>query len=73
MNTLMWHHPHTARQLQTLQELGIQIIDPISKTLACGDTGMVGCLCIYCIVLYVCIDRYRDKVKYIICFCIQYV
>lgn len=41
MNTLMWLHPHTERQLRALRELGIGVIDPISKTLACGDTGIV--------------------------------
>jgi phosphopantothenoylcysteine decarboxylase len=39
MNTLMWEHPFTAKQLQTLQELGVSTILPIEKTLVCGDTG----------------------------------
>lgn len=39
MNTLMWDNPFTARHLATLTELGVQVIPPISKRLACGDVG----------------------------------
>ncbi|KAK0708729.1 flavoprotein [Apiosordaria backusii] len=58
MNSAMWRHPITAKQIRTLQEdWGVretlldangsarlidgwfQVIPPISKTLACGDTG----------------------------------
>ncbi|KAL9644187.1 hypothetical protein ABK040_005650 [Willaertia magna] len=40
MNTLMWEHPFTLKQLGILQnELTVHVIDPISKLLACGDTG----------------------------------
>ncbi|KAI8148961.1 flavoprotein [Fennellomyces sp. T-0311] len=41
MNTNMWNHPFTAKHLGVLRDaLGFKIIDPISKTLACGDTGI---------------------------------
>ncbi|KAI8354090.1 flavoprotein [Choanephora cucurbitarum] len=41
MNTSMWHHPLTARHLDILKDiLQYHIIPPISKTLACGDTGI---------------------------------
>ncbi|KAJ1963379.1 hypothetical protein IWQ62_003238, partial [Dispira parvispora] len=41
MNTYMWDHPFTSKHLGTLtQELGCQVIPPVRKTLACGDTGM---------------------------------
>ncbi|KAJ1672892.1 hypothetical protein EV182_006281 [Spiromyces aspiralis] len=41
MNTHMWHHPHTEMQLKALQsQLGFSMVDPISKKLACGDTGI---------------------------------
>ncbi|KAI8372195.1 flavoprotein [Blakeslea trispora] len=41
MNTSMWHHPLTARHLDVLQSiLQYHIIQPIRKTLACGDTGI---------------------------------
>jgi phosphopantothenoylcysteine decarboxylase len=41
MNTLMWKHPFTERQLNILRdELDVVVIDPISKLLACGDQGM---------------------------------
>jgi len=39
MNTFMWDHPHTEKHLKVLKSLGIQIIPPISKVLACGDIG----------------------------------
>ncbi|KAG0165193.1 hypothetical protein DFQ28_009109, partial [Apophysomyces sp. BC1034] len=41
MNTNMWTHPFTATHLGVLQDtLTFKIISPISKTLACGDTGI---------------------------------
>lgn len=39
MNTLMWTHPFTEPQLNTLRALGVNVIPPISKVLACGDIG----------------------------------
>jgi len=39
MNTMMWDHPFTARHLDVLRELGIVVIPPISKSLACKDVG----------------------------------
>lgn len=39
MNTAMWEHPLTARQLSVLTDLGVQVVPPISKKLACGDIG----------------------------------
>jgi phosphopantothenoylcysteine decarboxylase len=40
MNTSMWEHPLTARHLDLVNDLlGYRIIQPISKKLACGDTG----------------------------------
>jgi phosphopantothenoylcysteine decarboxylase len=40
MNTHMWSHPFTAPQLDILQRLGVVVIPPISKRLACGDVGV---------------------------------
>ncbi|KAG2199456.1 hypothetical protein INT47_011568 [Mucor saturninus] len=41
MNTSMWHHPLTSRHMDVLRDvLGYHIVDPISKKLACGDTGI---------------------------------
>jgi len=44
MNTFMWNHPLTEPQLQTVTSFSTtkkcKIIAPISKKLACGDTGM---------------------------------
>jgi phosphopantothenoylcysteine decarboxylase len=39
-NTCMWESPITKTQLQFAEDLGIKIIPPICKTLACGDTGV---------------------------------
>ena len=39
MNTLMWESPFTAKHLAELRALGVTVVGPISKTLACGDTG----------------------------------
>ncbi|CAK0786727.1 hypothetical protein CVIRNUC_009941 [Coccomyxa viridis] len=39
MNTFMWDSPFTATHLEALQRLGVAIIPPISKKLACGDVG----------------------------------
>ncbi|KAK2697505.1 hypothetical protein QWA68_004421 [Fusarium oxysporum] len=45
MNTCMWNHPITARQLRVLEdEWGgengwFEVLRPISKNLACGDIG----------------------------------
>jgi phosphopantothenoylcysteine decarboxylase len=43
MNTLMWEHPATARHLaQITAELRgtLQVVPPVSKTLACDDVGL---------------------------------
>ena len=42
MNTNMWMHPFTSKHLGVLREmLSFQVIEPISKKLACGDTGKI--------------------------------
>lgn len=40
MNTFMWNHPITKQHTDTLIGWGYEMIAPISKTLACGDTGI---------------------------------
>lgn len=41
MNTLMYEHPFTSKHLSILKnELGVEVISPISKLLACGDLGV---------------------------------
>ncbi|KAJ3289165.1 hypothetical protein HK104_007685 [Borealophlyctis nickersoniae] len=41
MNTYMWDHKFTARHLKLLKGmLRYTVVQPISKTLACGDTGV---------------------------------
>ncbi|XP_071392349.1 phosphopantothenoylcysteine decarboxylase isoform X2 [Centroberyx affinis] len=39
MNTAMWQHPITARQVASLKEFGYVEIPCISKKLVCGDEG----------------------------------
>lgn len=39
MNTKMYDNPLTQRNLQILQEVGYQEIEPRSSMLACGDIG----------------------------------
>lgn len=40
MNTLMWESVFTEKHLQTLRELGVVVVPPVCKTLACGDVGL---------------------------------
>lgn len=41
MNTVMWDHPFTARHLAVCRdELGMHVIGPIAKRLACADVGL---------------------------------
>ena len=40
MNTDMWNHPITARQLGTLAEFGCTVLPPVAKKLACNAVGM---------------------------------
>jgi phosphopantothenoylcysteine synthetase/decarboxylase len=42
MNTFMWESPFTAQHLATCERLGVQIIPPVVKQLACGDMGTGG-------------------------------
>ncbi len=39
MNTFMWDSPFTSKHLAKLGELGVEVIPPVSKALACGDIG----------------------------------
>ncbi len=40
MTTHMWSHPLTYRHLRVLAEIGYNIVPPVEKILACGDTGI---------------------------------
>jgi phosphopantothenoylcysteine decarboxylase len=42
MNTHMWMHPLTERHLAVLHSMGVTVVPPVSKTLACGDVGVGG-------------------------------
>lgn len=39
MNTSMWHHPATQRNLKQLREDGVYVIDPDEGEMACGTVG----------------------------------
>jgi phosphopantothenoylcysteine decarboxylase len=39
MNTFMWHQRITRGHLDTLEARGVQVVQPVSKRLACGDVG----------------------------------
>jgi len=39
MNTTMWHHPATQRNIQKLKESGVHIIEPDEGEMACGTIG----------------------------------
>jgi phosphopantothenoylcysteine decarboxylase len=39
MNTFMWDSPFTAQHLERLQQLGVSVVAPVAKKLACGDVG----------------------------------
>lgn len=39
MNTFMWDSPFTSEHLSKLGKLGVKVIPPVSKALACGDIG----------------------------------
>ena len=47
MNTAMWKHPITSMQLNAIKSFGrvdgkdtVAIVQPVAKTLACGDKGV---------------------------------
>jgi phosphopantothenoylcysteine synthetase/decarboxylase len=39
MNTFMWESPFTTEHLDKLRQLGVTVVDPVAKKLACGDVG----------------------------------
>lgn len=39
MNTFMWEHPHTSKHIKELESIGVQVISPIYKKLACKEVG----------------------------------
>eukprot|EP01025_Chloroclados_australasicus_P038044 TRINITY_DN38956_c1_g1_i1.p1 TRINITY_DN38956_c1_g1~~TRINITY_DN38956_c1_g1_i1.p1 ORF type:complete len:231 (-),score=21.34 TRINITY_DN38956_c1_g1_i1:177-869(-) len=39
MNTLMYQQPFTKKHLNVLISLGVQVVSPVQKQLACGDIG----------------------------------
>jgi len=39
MNTYMWYQNVTKHQLKIVRDRGVEIVEPVSKLLACGDMG----------------------------------
>lgn len=39
MNTKMWSHPITTEHIEKISQWGIWVVKPITKQLACGETG----------------------------------
>jgi len=39
MNTVMWHHPATQRNIQRLRADGVQVMEPDEGEMACGTIG----------------------------------
>jgi phosphopantothenoylcysteine decarboxylase len=39
-NTHMYKNTITRRQIQFIQDMGVLVVSPVEKTLACGDTGI---------------------------------
>ena len=42
MNTFMWDSPFTTEHLFKLSNMGVEVILPVSKALAWGDSGTGG-------------------------------
>jgi phosphopantothenoylcysteine decarboxylase len=40
MNTHMWEHPITQEQIKKVRDWGYRMIPPVTKKLACADTGI---------------------------------
>lgn len=39
MNTQMWQHPAVQKNISTIKTMGVHIVSPVKKKLACGETG----------------------------------
>ncbi len=39
MNSMMWQYPATQEAIQTLEKWGVNVMQPVSGDLACGESG----------------------------------
>lgn len=62
MNTHMWDHPFTAKQLDVLKSIGYNQVGPIGKLLACGDIGL-GAMTEWQDIVKLVVDTYSLKSK----------
>jgi len=59
MNTLMYLHPLTSRQIAMAREmLGYTVVGPIEKRLACGDLGQ-GAMTEWIDIVQIVVDRFN--------------
>jgi phosphopantothenoylcysteine decarboxylase len=58
MNTMMWTSPFTVKHLGVLEELGVVVLHPVEKKLACGDVGAGGMAAVEDIV-----DKVKEMLK----------
>lgn len=40
MNTVMWDSPFTRQHVSLVSSLGVRLVQPVEKRLACGDVGV---------------------------------
>lgn len=62
MNTHMWDHPFTKKQLDILQSINYEVVGPIGKLLACGDIGL-GAMTEWQDIVKLVADTYNLEVK----------
>ncbi|KAH8915768.1 flavoprotein [Atractiella rhizophila] len=63
MNTHMYEHPLTAKQMKIVrEEIGYNIVGPISKGLACGDQGL-GAMTEWKDIVQLVVDKFSLKLK----------
>ncbi|KAH9811549.1 flavoprotein [Melampsora americana] len=63
MNTHMYEHPLTQKQIEVVRnEIGYEVSGPVSKTLACGDTG-IGAMTEWSDIVKLVADRFHLEPK----------
>lgn len=63
MNTYMYEHPLTQKHIGIVRnELGYEVSGPVSKTLACGDTG-IGAMTEWSDIVKIVVDRFHLETK----------
>ncbi|EGF97058.1 uncharacterized protein MELLADRAFT_54361 [Melampsora larici-populina 98AG31] len=69
MNTYMYEHPLTQRHIGIVRnEIGYEVSGPVSKTLACGDTG-IGAMTEWSDIVKMVVDRFHLELKVVTAQC----